>query len=75
MGDLLWPQGDYGSQQQDRFNAAISGTPSAMPNPDGMQHILNASQAMNATRKETQRAFDRLNEYLSTGIVPEDLKR
>jgi hypothetical protein len=42
--------------------------------PDGAKRIRNASQDLEAARKEYARAHDRLNEFLSRGIIPEDLK-
>ena len=57
------------------FNAATADIPSSIPQPDGVQHIHNASRALTAARNEMMRAHNRLNDYLSRGIVPEDLKR
>ena len=42
--------------------------------PDGVQRIKNASNALTIARKEMATAHNRLNDYLGRGIVPEDLK-
>ena len=57
------------------FNAVTADIPSSIPQPDGTQRIQNVSRALTATRNEMMRAHNRLNDYLSRGIVPEDLKR
>jgi hypothetical protein len=48
---------------------------SGLPHPDGIQRIKNASNKVAVARKEMGMAHNRLNHYLSRGIVPEDLKR
>ncbi len=57
------------------FDATVSGIPTGMPHPDGGQRIHNASRQVSVTRVEMMKAHNRLNDYLSRGIVPEDLKR
>lgn len=57
------------------FEAAITDIPSGLPNPDGTQRIHNASRQVSVTRIEMMKAHNRLNDYLSRQIVPEDLKR
>jgi len=57
------------------FNAISGDIPSGMPQPDGTQRIHNASRALAAARDEMMKAHNRLNDFLSRGIVPEDLKR
>ena len=49
--------------------------PSGLAHPDGVQRIKNASNALTIARREMATAHSRLNDYLSRGIVPEDLKR
>ena len=39
------------------------------------QRMQNASEELEAARKEMARAHNRLNDFLSRGIIPEDLKR
>jgi hypothetical protein len=41
----------------------------------GILHIRQASEDLEAARKELGRAHNRLNDFLSRGIVPDDLKR
>lgn len=57
------------------LNRVIADVPSGLPTPDGTQRIQNAGSALSAARKEVARAHGRINDYLSRGIVPEDLKR
>ncbi len=57
------------------FNATIGNIPSRLPHPDGTQHISNTSRKLTAARKEMLDAHNRLNDFLTRGIVPEDLKR
>jgi hypothetical protein len=56
------------------FVTATSDIPSGIPHPDGVQRIHNASHEMTAARNELIKAHDRLNKFLNTGIVPEDLE-
>lgn len=57
------------------FDEVMGQFPSGLPHPDGVQRIKNASNKLSAARKEMATAHNRLNDYLSRGIVPEDLKR
>ena len=57
------------------FKAITSDVPSFIPPPDGAQRIHNASLALQSARNEMMKAHHRLNDFLETGIVPEDLKR
>jgi hypothetical protein len=58
-----------------RFDESIGKFPSGLPHPDGVQRIKNASNALNVARKEMGTAHSRLNDYISRGIVPDDLKQ
>ena len=63
-----------------RAKAASEAFSSAMKVPRGLtrgavQPIRNASNEFSAARKEMMRAYNRLNDFLSHGVVPEDLKR
>jgi hypothetical protein len=40
-----------------------------------VQRIRSASHELTAARNEMMEAHHRLNEFLESGIVPEDLKR
>ena len=57
------------------FSEVTSQFPSGLPHPDGIQRIKNASNALFIARKEMATAHNRLNDFLSRGIVPEDLRR
>ena len=67
------------TQRSDRategFSAIASHIPSGIPHPDGTQRIHNASHALATARDAMMKAHNRLNEFLETGAVPEDLKR
>jgi len=57
------------------FTAIISDIPSGMPQSDGVQHIRNAAVRLTVAQHHQTSAHNRLNDYLSHGIVPDDLKR
>ena len=57
------------------FDEVMGQFPSGLPHPDGVQRIKNASSKLTVARKEMATAHNRLNDFLSRGIVPEDLKR
>jgi len=57
------------------FDATVSEIPSGMPHPDGVQRIHSASRKVSVARVEMMKAHNRLNNYLSRRVVPEDLKR
>lgn len=48
--------------------------PGGLPHPDGSEHIHNVSRELSAARKDLMRAHAALDDFLKTGIVPEDLK-
>jgi hypothetical protein len=57
------------------FDAVTSEIPSGFPHPDGTQRIHNASREMSQARVGLMIAHNRLNDCLSRGIVPDDLKQ
>jgi hypothetical protein len=57
------------------FSAIMADVPSALPHPDGTQRIHNASLELSAAREKMIKAHMRLHDFLSQGIVPEDLKQ
>ena len=57
------------------FNAITSEVPSGLPHPDGTQRIHDASREMSQARVGLMIAHNRLNDFLSRGIVPDDLKQ
>jgi hypothetical protein len=54
------------------FNEVMDHFPSGLPHPDGSQRIQNASRTLIRARKDLARTNNRLDDYLSSGIVPED---
>ena len=67
-------------QATDRVNAAaedfsliLKDVPSNVPAPDGTFRIKQASRELSTARAEMMRAHRRLNEFLSGGIIPEDV--
>ncbi len=57
------------------FDLVMGQTPSGLPQPDGSQRIQNASRQLSKARKGMMTAHNRLNDFLTHGIVPEDVKR
>jgi hypothetical protein len=57
------------------FQGVMGEIPSGVPHSDGVHRIHNASRELSAAQKELMTAHSRLNDFLSRGIVPEDLKR
>jgi hypothetical protein len=74
QGDLIMAT-RRNSEAVREFDEVMGQFPSGLPHPDGVQRIKNASNKLSVTRKEMATAHNRLNDYLSRGIVPEDLKR
>ena len=54
------------------FNTVMGDIPSGIVHPDGTQRIHNASREMSAARREMMVAHNRLEGFLSRGIIPED---
>ena len=68
-------------QATDRVNAAaesfsmmIKDIPGDVPHPDGALRIAHASRELSTAREDMMRAHRRLNDFLSHGVIPEDLK-
>lgn len=58
----------------ENFSSIIQDIPSVVPHPDGALRITHASHELSTAREELMRAHHRLNDFLSRGVVPEDLK-
>ena len=58
-----------------QFEEAIDRYNPGLPTRDGALRIKSASKALSVARKEKETAHNRLNDYLSRGIVPNDLKQ
>jgi len=63
------------NEASEEFESVMGQLPSGLPNPDGVQRIKNASTKLSIARKGMMTAHNRLHDFLSRGIVPEDLKR
>ena len=57
------------------FIEVMGKIPSGFPHSDGPANIHNVSRELSTARKDLMRAHTRLDDFLKTGIVPEDLKR
>ena len=55
------------------FLTVTSQVPSGLPHPDGTQRIRNISHELAFARTALMRAHARLDEFLVSGIAPEDL--
>jgi hypothetical protein len=63
------------NQASQTFFEVMGKVPSGFPHPDGAQRIHNVSHELSTARKDLMKAHTRLDEFLKTGIVPDDLKR
>ena len=57
----------------EEFNSVIEDTPSGLPHPDGVQRIKSCSKRYSEARQNMIRALERLNNFRSKGIIPDDL--
>src|SRR6185369_11921423 len=57
------------------FDAVTREARSGLPQPDGTQRIHNVSREVSQARIDLMRAHNRLSDYMSRSIVPDDLKR
>jgi chemotaxis protein histidine kinase CheA len=57
------------------FAKATEESPSSRPDSEGIQHVINVSGELALAREKMMKAHNRLNDYLSRGIVPEDLEQ
>jgi hypothetical protein len=55
------------------FLTVTSQVPSGLPHPDGTQRIRNISHELAFARTALMRAHSRLDQFLVSGIAPEDL--
>jgi hypothetical protein len=56
------------------FKMIISSIPTGIPHPDGTQRIHQASHNLSNARKDMMQAHSRLDDFLRSGVIPEDLK-
>ena len=59
----------------DALNAIMSDIPSGIPYPDSTLRIREASRELSTARKQMMTAHSRLDDVLSRGRIPNDLKR
>jgi hypothetical protein len=57
------------------FFEVMGKVPPGFPHPDGTQHIHNVSHELAKARKDLMRAHAALDDFVKTGIVPDDLRR
>ena len=62
-------------EAESAFTAVISDIPNGIPDPDGSQRVRNASREVSISRGEVMKAQNSLNDYLSRGVVPDNLKQ
>lgn len=56
-----------------RFDEVRKHIPNGLPHPDGTQRIANASADYAAALRDVGRAVQRIADFQTRGIVPEDL--
>jgi len=62
------------SEASEAFLRVTTEIPTGMPHQDGTQRIHNVSRQLSHARARMTLAHKRLADYLTNGIVPEDLK-
>jgi hypothetical protein len=72
LHNILEAAAEHNEARADFEESMVS---NGLPHPDGTQRIKNTSSNLSKARKNMMAAHDRLDRYLQTGIVPEDLKR
>jgi hypothetical protein len=71
--DLLSATARNGEAMRE-FDEVMGQFPSGLPHPNGAQRIKNALNKLSVARKEMATAHNRINDYVSRGMVPDDLK-
>jgi hypothetical protein len=57
------------------FKGVIGSIPTGIPHPDGTQRIHQAAHNLSNARKDMMQAHSRLDNFLRSGVIPEDFKR
>ena len=57
------------------YNLRLGDFPNGLPHPDGFQSIRSARNKLSIAKNNMTEANSRLSDFLSDGIVPEDLKK
>jgi hypothetical protein len=56
------------------FKVLLSSLPTGIPHPDGAQRIHQAAHDLSNARKDLMQAHARLDDFLRSGVIPENLK-
>jgi hypothetical protein len=64
---------EYNKAKQN-FWLIAADVPSGLPHPDGMQRVRNASRAQTFAMDAYATALKRLNQFLISGTIPDDLR-
>ena len=56
------------------FKGIIGSIPTGIPHPNGTQRIHQAAHDLSNARKDMMQAHSRLDNFLSSGVIPEDLE-
>ena len=72
LHNVLEATAQHNEARADFEASMVSG---GLPHPDGIQRIKNVSNKLSIARKNMMSAHNRLDRFLQTGIVPEDLKQ
>lgn len=57
------------------FQELVRSVPTGVPHPDGAQRIHQASHNLANARKDLTHAQSRLDSFLRSGVIPEDLTK
>lgn len=56
------------------FKVIVGSIPTGIPHPDGTQRIHQAAHDLANARKDMMQAHSRLEDFLRSGVIPEDLR-
>jgi len=57
------------------FNTVMRDVPSGIPHSDGTQRVRNVARELSMARMNVMKAHTRLNDFLTQGVIPEDIRR
>jgi hypothetical protein len=61
------------TRSREMFQQVVSDIPSGLPHPDGVTRINNAASEHRAAIMALQTAEERLDQFITTGKIPEEL--
>jgi hypothetical protein len=64
----------FENRASEEFNAAMNHFPGGLPYPDGAQQIKITSAHLSSARRMLEISRNRLDDFINSGSVPEDLK-